>query len=185
MTTLAEQEYAALRATIRARGTARPLAALAGLAAWAATLIAVLTWLPNPIASTVPLLLLVTTFEVVRSMHLAVERIGRYIQVFFEEGAGDAAIAPPAWERTAMLLAPALPGAGGHPLFLPIFLTAVVINFIAVLLPGALAIEVTTLGVPHAASLVWMLHADRTMRRQRSAELARFRELKQKAATPL
>ena len=88
MNSLADREYEALRATIQGRGGARPLAFLAGLAAWAVVLAAVLAWLPNPIASTVPLLLLLGTFEVVRALHLNVERIGRYIQVFYEEGPG-------------------------------------------------------------------------------------------------
>src|SRR5688572_543800 len=106
MDDLASQEYTQLRGTIRARGGARPLAFLAGVSVWAVALVAVLAWLPNPIASAVPLMILLATFEVVRSLHLGVERIGRYIQAFFEENAANGTIQPPAWEHTAMLFGP-------------------------------------------------------------------------------
>ena len=175
----AAQEYLALRQTVQARGTARPWVCLTGFFAWAVCLLVVVIWLPNPLAAVVPLLLLVVTFEVIRSLHLAVERIGRYLQVFYEESSGaDVAFAPPTWERIAMVLGPNIPGAGVHPFFLPLFLMATVINFMAVILPGPVALEMATLTVPHAAFIIWLLHCDRGMRKQRTTELARFRELK-------
>lgn len=185
MRDLSELEFRALRETIRSRGTVRPLTLLAGLAAWAATLLAVLIWLPNPIAALVPLLVLVTGYEAVRTLHLGVERIGRYLQVFFEErpDADPRPFAPPAWERTAMAFGGTLPGAGSHPLFLPVFLFATLVNFVAVVLPGPLPVEVSTLAVPHAAFVVWMLVCERAVRRQRQADLARFRELRDRAGT--
>lgn len=154
--------------------------ALAGFAVWAVVTISVLVWLPNPLAAVVPLLVLVAAFEVTRSLHLGVERIGRYLQVFFEESSAneEGTLAPPAWERTAMRFGPTIPGAGGHPLYLPIFLMATLVNFVAVILPGPLLVEVGTLLVPHATFLVWMIYCDRGMRKQRASELARFRELK-------
>lgn len=180
MNELARLEFAALRDTIRARAGARPWVALTGLAAWAGLLVTVLVALPNPIAAVVPLLVLVATFEAVRALHLGIERIGRYLQVFFEEGPGGEAVAldPPAWERVAMLFGPSLPGAGGHPLLLPVFLLAAVVNFTAVVLPGPLPVELGMLAVPHAAFLVWLLYCDRAMRGQRASDLARFRALK-------
>jgi hypothetical protein len=179
MDDLAGREYVALRETIRARGGARPLAFLGGLVAWAAALLGVLTWLANPIASVVPLLLLLVTFEVVRSLHLGVERIGRYIQVFFEEDAGGSApIKPPAWEHTAMAFGPSVPGAGVHPYFLPVFMMATVLNFLAVLFPGPVPVELAALSVPHVAFLMWVVYCDQGMRKQRVTELARFRALR-------
>ena len=179
MTNLAQCEFEVLRATIRARGLARPRAFLTGLSMWAVTLVAILAWVPNPVTAVIPLLLLVGSFEVVRNLHLGVERIGRYVQVFFEEAGDDrTAMTPPAWERTAMAFGPAMPGAGGHPLFLPVFLLATVANLMAVMLPGPLPIEVATLLVPHVAFLFWMLYCERGMRKQRGTELARFREMK-------
>jgi Flp pilus assembly protein TadB len=175
----AEREFSILRDTVRSRGNLRPMVLLAGVAVWAAVLVAVLAWLPNPVASAVPLVVLLTTLEVLRTLHLGVERIGRYLQVFFEERLGGTAPStPPAWEHTAMQFGPSLPGAGGHPYFLAVFLVAVVVNFLAVLFPGPLPIELATLAVPHIAFIVWLLYCDRGMRKQRRVELARFRELR-------
>jgi hypothetical protein len=39
------------------------------------------------------------------------------------------------------------------------------------------------MAVPHAAFLGWLIVADRTMRGQRTRELARFRELRDKETT--
>ena len=102
MTDRAAHEFTVLRDTIRARGGTRPLAFLGGLIAWAALLIVVVVWLPLPLASLIPLLVLLSTFEVVRTLHLGVERIGRYLQVFHEES-DDARLTArtPAWETTA------------------------------------------------------------------------------------
>jgi hypothetical protein len=179
MNDLPGREYSALRETIRTRGGARPFACLLGVIAWAAVLVAVLTWLANPVAAVVPLLVLLASFEVVRSLHLGVERIGRYVQVFFEEDAGGSApTAPPAWEHTAMVFGPSVPGAGVHPYFLPVYVMAIVVNFLAVLFPGPVIVELLTLAVPHLVFLVWVIYCDRGMRQQRVAELARFRALR-------
>ena len=168
------------------RGSARPVVFLTGLIAWAAGVIGVLAWLGQPLASAVPLLLLLATFEAVRTLHLGVERIGRYLQVFFEEndaGArGSAPTSPPAWERIAMAMGPTLPGAGGHPYFLPVFFMATGVNFLCVLLPEPVMVELAALAVPHAAFVIWLLHCDRGMRKQRGTELARFRALRDSAA---
>lgn len=181
MTEPSSHEYRALRDTIRSRGTARLSLLIGGFASWAVVLTMILVWLPNPVAATIPLLILVASFEANRVLHLGVERIGRYLQVFFEEGVAEVSgrsITPPAWERAAMILGPTMPGAGGHPLFLPVFLSATIVNFLAVLLPGPLPIELGAFSVPHLAFIAWILYADRGMRRQRGSELQRFRELR-------
>jgi hypothetical protein len=170
------EEFRALRTTIRSRGSFRLAICLAGLVGWALTLLIVLAWVANPIAGTVPLLLVVATFEMNRMLHLGIERIGRYLQVFFEEAAPDAA-STPAWERTVMRLGPSLPGAGGHPLLVPIFFSATLINFLSVLLPGPTPIELGAMTVPHVSFLIWMLYADRGMRQQRERELEEFRKI--------
>jgi hypothetical protein len=178
MDDIAAREYSALRDTIRSRGEARPLAFLAGFGAWALVLAGILAWLPAPVASVVPLLVLAATFEVVRSFHLGVERIGRYIQVFFEENAGGSAATAPAWERTAMAFGPSLPGAGVHPYFLPVFFMATAVNFLAVIFPGPVTVELVTLGIAHGAFLAWLIYCDVGMRKQRATELDRFRTLR-------
>src|SRR5690348_8006084 len=78
-------EYVILRRTIAQRGALRPILVLIGMGLWAASLIAVLSLLPYPVAVVIPLLILVVTFEVIRPLHFGAERIGRYLQVFYEE----------------------------------------------------------------------------------------------------
>ncbi len=151
---------------------------LGGTAAWAALLVAVLVLLPYPLASIIPLLVLVAAFETVRTLHFGSERIGRYLQVFYEEEDGAKRLAEtPSWESVAMGFGAKMPGAGGHPLFAPVFGLAAAINFLAVVLPGPIPLELGLLAVPHLAFLGWIAATDRAMRAQRGVELARFREL--------
>ncbi|HEX6163888.1 MAG TPA: hypothetical protein VFZ31_11010 [Vicinamibacterales bacterium] len=173
-------EYLVLRQTIAQRGTLRPILVLTGLALWAVTLIAVLALLPYPVAAAIPLLVLVTTFEVIRPLHFGAERIGRYLQVFYEED-GDPSRPmqdTPSWERVAMSFG-VVPGVGGHALFVPLFLIATALNYLAVLLPRPVTIELSAMAIPHLAFIAWMVAVDRAMRTQRAVELARLRELRQ------
>jgi len=169
----AAPEYRVLRETIATRGTLRPVLALSGIAGWAMILTAVLVWIPYPVAAIIPLLVLLATFEVIRPLHFGAERIGRYLQVFYEEdGQPERKLSEtPSWERVAMRLS-AVPGTGGHPLFVPVFFLATIVNTLPVLLaqPRATPIELTALAVPHAAFLIWLFNADRAMRKQRAVE---------------
>jgi hypothetical protein len=173
-------EYRVLRETIAARGSLRHGLALAGLGLWAVLLTVVLVWAPYPMAALLTLFVLLATFEAIRPLHFGAERIGRYLQVFYEEaGQPDRALADtPSWERAAMRLS-TVPGTGGHPLFVPIFFLAAILNSLPLLLatPAATAIELAALGVPHLAFIAWLASTDRAMRAQRAIELARFREL--------
>jgi hypothetical protein len=145
---------------------------------WAVLLIAVLVLLPVPVAAAIPLLSLVVTFEVIRPLHFGAERIGRYLQVFYEEDGepGRALSDTPSWERVAMSFG-AVPGVGGHALFVPLFLIATALNYLAVLLPRPVAIELSVMALPHLAFIAWLVASDRAMRHQRAIELARMREL--------
>jgi len=87
-----QEEYSALRATIRERGTARPWLAFAGLAVWAALVVVTTALSMPPVGAIVPLAVLAAAFEGVFALHIGVERIGRYLQVFHEDR----------WEQTAM-----------------------------------------------------------------------------------
>ena len=174
-------EYLVLRQTIAHRGALRPILVLCGIGIWAA--LAYRRARP-PALSRSPrrfrLLVLVVTFEVIRPLHFGAERIGRYLQVFYEE-AGDPGRAlsdTPSWERVAMSFG-AVPGVGGHPLFVPHFLMATAVNYLAVLLPGPVAIEMSVMAIPHLAFIAWLVATDRAMRAQRAIELARLRELYQ------
>jgi hypothetical protein len=183
---LSGEEFRALRDAVAQRGQLRVTLAVVGILAWSALLVAILIALPYPLAAIIPLMALVATFEAIRSLHAGAERIGRYLQVFYEEYAGDdvaGAVTLPAWEQTAMALGAAVPGAAGHPLFVPVFALAGIVNFLGVLLPGPIAVELWLLAIPHAAFLLWLVRADRAMRGQRTREQAAFRDLKQTART--
>lgn len=169
-------EYAAIRQAIADRGQLRLTLGVTGLFVWAALLVAVLVWLPYPVAAVVPLVPLLAAFEAMRSLHAGAERLGRYLQVFYEEG--DAGDRLPGWERTAMALGPTVPGAAGHPLLLGPCLAAVGLNLLAVLLPGPVPVELALLGLPHVLLTGWMLRADQAMRRQRGDDLARLRAIR-------
>lgn len=177
---LDREEYASLRRAIADRGGLRMALFVAGLAAWAGVLVAILVTLPYPLVSVLPLTLLVCVFEAIRPLHTGAERIGRYLQVFYEErGDRDRPLSDtPSWERTAMAFGAAGPGAAGHPLFAPLFGIAAMVNFLSVWLPGPVTVELTALALPHAAFVIWIVIADRAMRAQRTRELARYRELR-------
>src|SRR5712692_8366964 len=117
------EEYRALRQTIRERGTARIWVFVAGLLGWAGLVIATAALAALPVATLLPLLVLAGLFEAVLVLHSGVERIGHYIQVFYEDDEGDPAGGVRAnWERTATACGAAFPGADGDPLFAPIFI---------------------------------------------------------------
>lgn len=183
---LALAEYQALRTTIATRGHLRFGLFAAGLLGWAALLLAVLAWLPQPLLALVPLLVLAGTFEALRGLHFGVERIGRYVQVFYEEGlearGPDGQKAPtfaaPAWERAIVLVGGRLPGAAGHPLFFPIYTLATLVNLLAVVLPVPQPQEWIPLCALHAAFIAWMLRVDRGVRAQRTHDEARFRSIR-------
>jgi hypothetical protein len=141
--------------------------------------------LPYPLAAVIPLATLVATFEVIRPLHFGAERIGRYLQVFYEEAGLEpgAPLAAPAWERTAFLFGATVPGAAGHPLFLPLFVLATIVNTLAVMQPGPTNVELAIGGSLHVAFIAWLTRADRAMRGQRRRELTRFRELHGSAQT--
>ena len=123
-------EFRSLRDAVASRGQLRVGLTVAGLWMWAMVLTALVIAPPYPVAAIVPLTVLLVTFEAIRPLHFGAERIGRYLQVFYEEAnlanaVPDAPLTPPAWERTAMAFGAAVPGAAGHPLFAPTFAAGV------------------------------------------------------------
>ena len=172
-------EYVVLRRTIAQRGALRHILFLAGMGIWAAVLTAVLAWSAYPFAFLVPLLILVATFEAIRPLHFGAERIGRYLQVFYEEtGADDRPLGDtPSWERVAMRFG-AVPGVGGHPLFLPVFVLATGVNFIAAIHHRPGYFDHVLMAVIHAVFGAWLLSAHGAMKKQREIELNRMRHLR-------
>jgi len=128
---LTESEFIALRRTIASRGTARIILLPVTLIAWSALTCTLLFVSDLPIASLFSLAILVGGFEAIHALHVGVERIGRYVQVYYESSENG-----PQWETTAMAIGPALPGGGVDPLFTIVFAASALINVIPALLPA-------------------------------------------------
>jgi hypothetical protein len=173
-----QDEYRSLRATIRERGTARICLFAAGVIAWAALTVATAAVASTPVATLVPLLALAAVFEAVYALHIGVERVGRYIQVF-HEGAEAAA---PAWEHMAMAFGRPKGAAAPDPLFTIPFVLAALFNIIPALVLRPIIQELVFVGGAHALFGVRLFAARAAARSQRAIDLARFRELS--AVTP-
>ena len=87
MTDLLHEEFAALRATIRERGTARVWIFFATIAVWAALGVAMMLVGTAPVFTLLPLVVLAAGFEAIFHLHVGVERVGRYLQAFTEDAA--------------------------------------------------------------------------------------------------
>jgi hypothetical protein len=122
-----------------------------------------------------PLLILAVAFEAVFSLHVAVERIGRYIQVFLEERGdpGDSI----GWEHVAMAFGPPLKGTSVDPLFTVHFIVAVVLNTVPALLVQPMPIELAVVLGAHVLVVARILVARRAASRQRTTDLKRYRQL--------
>ena len=164
------QEYAALRETIRARGTARMVLLPAVIAAWAATAIATAAVITVAISTLVPLLVLVAGFEAVYALHLNVERLGRYLHVFHEDGAG--------WEQVAAEYARRYPASAPDALFSRVFVMAASVNFIPAALGGGTA-EIVILAVLHLLFINRIRTARVASAHWRTTDLERFTALRQ------
>ena len=167
---LAESEYTVLRHTIASRGTARITLLPVTLIGWAlvAGTLAVLG--NNPAMSLCSLAILAGGFEAIHALHVGVERIGRYIQVFYE-GTGDV----PRWETTAMSIGPALPGGGVDPLFTVIFALVTLLNLMAAIVPSPTRLELAVIGLMHGAFLLRLVRGRWAASRQRAVDLESYR----------
>jgi hypothetical protein len=167
------EEYRALRRTIRERGTTRAWMLLAGFAVWAALTIATAALTALPIATLLPLLILAVAFETVFALHTGVERIGRYIHVFFENEDAD-----PGWEHRIMAYGETAHASAADPLLASYFWLATFANFIPAFFAGPVAIEWGVVGSIHLLFMLRVGLARRQAARQRAIDLERFRQLK-------
>ena len=166
-------EYEVLRATIRDRGTARLAAVVLGLAAWATLAMALRLIDQSGAITLVPLVVLAATFEVNFFIHIGVERIGRYLQVFYEERAGSIG-----WETTAMNFGAKFPARGLDPIFSVVFFSAGVLNFFNALATSEPRSAWTVVSlVAHLAFNYRIVQARRISATQRAIELDAFRSL--------
>jgi hypothetical protein len=168
---LTESEFTALRATIARRGTVRMVLVPVVIIGWASLAIVVVLFGDLPVAALPPLAILVAGFEAINALHVGVERIGRYLQVFYE-GPPDA----PAWETTAMAAAPRLRGSGVDPLFTVVFAATAILNMTTALVPEPTPLETLMIGGFHAAFLVRVALARQKASSQRARDLRAFQE---------
>jgi hypothetical protein len=170
---LSDSEYTQLRATIASRGTMRMALAPVTVIAWATLATVVLLFGDLPIAALAPLVILVAGFEAINALHVGVERIGRYLQVFYEGSASG-----PSWETTAMAVGPRLPGGGVDPLFSLVFAAACLLNMTTALVPEPTPTEMLVIGGLHAVFLVRIARARQVAASQRARELRSFQEVR-------
>jgi hypothetical protein len=162
-----QEEYRAIRATIRERGTARVCLFAAGMAVWAALAVASLALALPPVATTIPLLVLVSTFEATFALHAGVERLGRYLLIFH----GDT------WEQAA--------GSFGQPpgaikldaLFTWVFLAGATANLMPLLVTVPIVQELAAVGLAHLVFVLRVLSAGRAARLQRDVDRRRFAQI--------
>ena len=120
-----------------------------------------------------PLVVLAGGFEAVHALHVGVERIGRYLQVFYESPPEG-----PMWETTAMSVGPALPGGGVDPLFTVIFVFATAVNLLPLIVASPTPLELLVIGLFHAGFVVRLVRARGAATRQRAVDLESYRAVK-------
>jgi hypothetical protein len=162
-------EYEAMRATIRQRGTARMVLVPAALAGWAALTIGAAAVITVALSTLIPLLVLVAAFESVFALHINVERIGRYLQVFHER-------AHAGWEHVTMEYGRRYPAGGSDPLFGRVFILATSVNFFPAALGGE-AWEVAIVAVCHFVFIYRVRKAQSLAASIRAEDLRRFEAL--------
>jgi len=167
-------EFAALRRAIAGRVTARVVLVAVTSAVWAALTLALVLFSDGPLATLLPLAVLVGGFEAIHALHAGAERIGRYLQVEYE-GRPDG----PRWETAAMAVGPSLPGGGVDPLFSVVFVGTAAINLVSAFLVLAepTRAEFGLLGLAHAAFVFRVIRARVAAARQRAIELESFKAL--------
>jgi hypothetical protein len=168
-------EFRALRATIKDRGTVRPVLMAVMMAAWGTLALVTIATTPRPLAFLFPLFVLVAAFEAVSHLHTGVERVGRYLQVWYEEAGGRAA---GSWERVAMEYGQRFPGGGSDPLFSAVFAIATALNVVPVLVSRPRNGIWLAAVAAHVAFLVRLRVARTRAARQRAEDLERYRTLR-------
>lgn len=175
--TIRDHEYGELRRTIGIRGTVRVASIPLTFVSWAGLSVVLVLFSELPVAALFTLAVLAAGFEAVHALHVGVERIGRYLQVAYEEAPLDSSVSgsQPGWETTAMKVGPALPGGGVDPLFTILFCSAAIVNLIPAILPVPTTIEISLIGALHITFIIRVLRARSAAARQRAIELEQYR----------
>jgi hypothetical protein len=164
-----QSEYLSMRETIRQRGTVRMVLVPVTFIGWAATAAATAAVITVAISTLVPLMVLAAGFEAIFALHMNVERIGRYLQVFHEREGG--------WEHVAMAFGGRFPGTGPDPLFAQLFVFGTSVNFLPVLLIGE-PVEIGVLAAVHLILIYRIRTARAAAAKQRAEDLQRYEQLR-------
>lgn len=164
-------EYEALRATVRERGTAGLVLAPVVFLGWAAIAVATAAVITVALSTLVPLLVLAAGFEALFALHVGVERIGRYLQVFHEpQGRG--------WEHAAGTFGTQPSASRPDPLLVRLFIFAASVNFLPAALGGA-PTEALVVALLHLVFIYRVRAAQRAARAQRAEDLRTFTALRE------
>ena len=169
MTAREQEEYSALRATIAQRGTARVAIFVSGTTAWAALAVAVAAVNAPPAGTLLPLAALAAVFEGVFALHVGVERIGRYLDVWYADE----------WERAAMAFGRPKGAPSTDALFSTVFVVAALLNVMPAAVVQPTLPELVVIGGAHALFATRVVTARHAAAAQRAIDLARFRELRE------
>jgi len=179
------EEYRSLRAAIRERGALRVILFVGAMAAWALVAGLVAGFVPMPLASLVPLLVLMAGFEAVHALHVGAERIGRYVYVRYESaipGGADRPIEARALWETAIAAfgagqpTPAIWARPAEALFSLVFCCAIAVNALVLTL-GATRQELAALGAVHFLCVARIFLSRRAAALQRPRDEKRFAEI--------
>ena len=140
----------------------------AALAGWAALAIGAAAVITVALSTLIPLLVLVAAFESVFALHVNVERVGRYLQVFHER-------AHAGWEHVTMDYGRRYPG-GSDPLFGRVFILATSVNFFPAALGGE-PWEVAIVAVCHFVFIYRVRKSQSLAASIRAEDLRRFEAL--------
>ena len=173
MTGHEQEEYRALRATIRERGTARVWVFVVGVCAWTALTVATAALASTPLATLLPLVVLAATFEAVLTLHIGVERVGRYLQVFHE--ADDQ---PGGWEHAAMAFGRPAGAVAVDGLFVVPYLLMTLFNLAPAAIASPTTAELVVIGGTHALFVLRLIVMRHAASKQRAIDLERFEHMK-------
>lgn len=169
---LTSAEFSVLRETIALRGTVRMALVPVTCLGWAVLTLVLFLHGGPAVASIVSLAVLVAGFEAVHALHVGAERIGRYLQVYYETGPDG-----PRWETAVTTVGPALPGGGIDPLFSVVFVATTIVNMIPALIPFPTPIELGVISVLHAGFIFRVVRARLAATKQRAVELESFKAM--------
>ncbi len=172
------EEFRQLRATIRERSAARVVVSLITFVSWGTLALVLYRWDEPMVCGLIPLVVLIVGFELAFALHVGVERIGRYVAVFYE-GSPQA----PKWETAiaAFGRSAAAKATQTHVLLAGEFIVAAGFNLVVLVVavqpnPYVSSLSIA-MAVIHGAFIARVVLALRQAARQREADAAAFRAI--------